>query len=154
MISIAEKVILLSDLDNLISYHHVEEVFELNIHHHEILSETNTSPKVMRGWVFEDISAIYLFMEKDRVSYHVLSWNHLQDCLVRYRSALPDVGIWDIYPFLYGEDLRDARTMRGESQREAAEILGSSQSVVARWEVGDRQPNIGFREKLCKVYGV
>ncbi|MGH2731173.1 MAG: helix-turn-helix domain-containing protein [Actinomycetota bacterium] len=39
-----------------------------------------------------------------------------------------------------GEFIREARKRSGLSQRELAELLGTTQAVIARWETGKRSP--------------
>jgi transcriptional regulator with XRE-family HTH domain len=40
-----------------------------------------------------------------------------------------------------GEFIREARKRSGLSQRELAELLGTTQAVIARWETGARSPS-------------
>ncbi len=39
-----------------------------------------------------------------------------------------------------GELIREARKRRNLSQRELADLLGTTQSVITRWETGERSP--------------
>jgi transcriptional regulator with XRE-family HTH domain len=41
-----------------------------------------------------------------------------------------------------GEFIREARKRAGLSQRELAEQLGTTQAVIARWEIGQRSPSL------------
>jgi transcriptional regulator with XRE-family HTH domain len=40
-----------------------------------------------------------------------------------------------------GELIREARKRAGLSQRDLAELLGTTQAVIARWETGRRSPS-------------
>lgn len=40
-----------------------------------------------------------------------------------------------------GELIREARKRRGLTQRELAELLGTTQAVIGRWESGSRSPD-------------
>lgn len=44
--------------------------------------------------------------------------------------------------FRGGEIIREARLRAGLSQQELADRLGTSQSVIARWEKGHRSPTV------------
>lgn len=44
-------------------------------------------------------------------------------------------------PMKGGELIREARKRSGLSQRELAELLGTTQAVIARWETGARSPS-------------
>ena len=41
----------------------------------------------------------------------------------------------------------------GWSQRRVAELVGTSEDEVSRWERGERKPGPFFQEKLCLLYG-
>ena len=49
--------------------------------------------------------------------------------------------------------LRYERQLRGWSQRKVADLVGTSEDVVSRWERGERKPSPFFQEKLCLLYG-
>jgi transcriptional regulator with XRE-family HTH domain len=44
------------------------------------------------------------------------------------------------------------REMRGWSQEDLAEKVGTSQKVVSRWERGESTPHPYYRQKLCKLF--
>lgn len=48
--------------------------------------------------------------------------------------------------------LRRERQLRGWSQQRVAELVGTSEDVVSRWERGERRPSPFFQEKLCVLY--
>src|SRR5436305_9046338 len=49
--------------------------------------------------------------------------------------------------------LRQERQVRGWSQQKVAELVGTSEDVVSRWERGERRPSPFFQEKFCLLYG-
>ena len=49
--------------------------------------------------------------------------------------------------------LRRERQLRGWSQQKVAELVGTSEDVMSRWERGERKPSPFFQEKLCILYG-
>lgn len=49
--------------------------------------------------------------------------------------------------------LRRERQLRGWSQQKVAELVGTSEDVVSRWERGERKPSPFFQEKFCVLYG-
>jgi transcriptional regulator with XRE-family HTH domain len=49
--------------------------------------------------------------------------------------------------------LRRERQLRGWSQHRVAELVGTSEDVVSRWERGERKPSPFFQEKFCLLYG-
>lgn len=49
--------------------------------------------------------------------------------------------------------LRRERQLRGWSQQKIAELVGTSEDVVSRWERGERKPSPFFQEKFCVLYG-
>src|SRR6266536_3107347 len=57
------------------------------------------------------------------------------------------------YPeeFVPNEHLRRARSLRGWSQAELAEQVGTSFEMVSRWERGVTVPSTYYRERLCAV---
>jgi tetratricopeptide (TPR) repeat protein/transcriptional regulator with XRE-family HTH domain len=50
--------------------------------------------------------------------------------------------------------LVEARLLRGWSQQEVAERLGTTHVNVSRWERGVTKPNPYFRRKLCRLFGL
>src|ERR1700730_10213101 len=48
--------------------------------------------------------------------------------------------------------LRAAREMRGWTQAEVAEKIGTTSVNVSRWENGNTSPGPHYREKLCALY--
>ena len=44
------------------------------------------------------------------------------------------------------------REIRGWSQEDLAEKVGTSQKVVSRWERGESIPLPYYRQKLCKLF--
>lgn len=55
--------------------------------------------------------------------------------------------------FIPNEQLRRARTLKGWTQAELAEKVGTSFEMVSRWERGITIPNPYFRKRLCDVLG-
>jgi transcriptional regulator with XRE-family HTH domain len=55
--------------------------------------------------------------------------------------------------FVHNERLRRARSLKGWSQADLAEQVGTSFEVVSRWERGVTVPSPYYRERLCKVLG-
>jgi len=51
------------------------------------------------------------------------------------------------------ERLKHEREMRGWSQSDVAEEVGTDQKVVSRWERGISRPSPYFRRKLCELFG-
>jgi transcriptional regulator with XRE-family HTH domain len=51
------------------------------------------------------------------------------------------------------ERLKRERELRGWSQGDIAEKIGTDQKVVSRWECGRSRPSPYFRQKLCELYG-
>ena len=49
--------------------------------------------------------------------------------------------------------LRRERIQRDLSQQKLADLLGTTQVTISRWEGGSQQPNTYFREKLCALFG-
>src|SRR5581483_9867723 len=49
--------------------------------------------------------------------------------------------------------LRQERTQRNLSQQKLADLLGTTQVTISRWEGGGQQPSAYFREKLCALFG-
>jgi transcriptional regulator with XRE-family HTH domain len=55
--------------------------------------------------------------------------------------------------FVPNERLRRARSLKGWSQAEVAEQVGTSFEMVSRWERGVTVPSPYYRERLCAVLG-
>jgi transcriptional regulator with XRE-family HTH domain len=55
--------------------------------------------------------------------------------------------------FVPNERLRRARTLKGWSQAELAEQVGTSFEMVSRWERGITVPSPHYRKRLCTVIG-
>ena len=53
--------------------------------------------------------------------------------------------------FLPNEDLRRTRNLKGWTQTELAEQVGTSFEMVSRWERGVTIPSAYFRKRLCSV---
>lgn len=53
-----------------------------------------------------------------------------------------------------GEKIKVARQSRGLSQRDIAERIGLSSSVVGMYETGKRRPSYEALEALCDVFNV
>jgi transcriptional regulator with XRE-family HTH domain/tetratricopeptide (TPR) repeat protein len=49
--------------------------------------------------------------------------------------------------------LRFERELRGWSQEDLAEKVGTTQKIVSRWERGESTPLPYYRQKLCKFFG-
>src|SRR5205085_8090548 len=49
--------------------------------------------------------------------------------------------------------LRFERELRGWSQEDLAEKVGTSQKVVSRWERGESTPLPYYRQRLCQLFG-
>lgn len=52
-----------------------------------------------------------------------------------------------------GELVREARKRAGLSQRELAELMGTTQAVVARWETGVRSPTLERVHEAVRACG-
>src|SRR5262245_16845770 len=53
--------------------------------------------------------------------------------------------------FVPNEHLRRARNLKGWSQSDLAEQVGTSFEMVSRWERGVTVPSTYYRERLCNV---
>lgn len=53
-----------------------------------------------------------------------------------------------------GEIIREARLRAGLSQQELAERLGTTQSVIARWETGARSPTFESLRRAVRAAGL
>jgi transcriptional regulator with XRE-family HTH domain len=50
--------------------------------------------------------------------------------------------------------LRAARERRGWSQAALADLVGTTELTVGRWERGERSPQLLYRAKLCELFGM
>ena len=55
--------------------------------------------------------------------------------------------------FVPNERLRQARSLKGWSQADLAEQVGTSFEIVSRWERGVTAPSPYYRKRLCTVLG-
>jgi transcriptional regulator with XRE-family HTH domain len=55
--------------------------------------------------------------------------------------------------FVPNERLRRARSLKGWSQGDLAEQVGTSFEMVSRWERGITVPSPYYRQRLCNVLG-
>jgi len=55
--------------------------------------------------------------------------------------------------FVPNERLRRARSLKGWSQAELAEQVGTSFEMVSRWERGITVPSPYYRERMCSALG-
>ncbi len=53
-----------------------------------------------------------------------------------------------------GELIKEARKRGGLTQRELAELLGTTQSVIARWETGKRSPTFEVVVEAVRACGL
>jgi transcriptional regulator with XRE-family HTH domain len=51
------------------------------------------------------------------------------------------------------EALRRQRLLRGWSQKKVADLLGTSEDIVSRWEHGKKKTSPFYQEKLCDLFG-
>lgn len=49
--------------------------------------------------------------------------------------------------------LKRVRELRGWSQEDVAEKIGTTQKIVSRWERGESMPVPYYRQRLCKLFG-
>lgn len=54
----------------------------------------------------------------------------------------------------FGEKLKQARTRKGLTQRELAEIMKVSKNTITSWEIGTREPNVLSIKQLLSVLGL
>ena len=54
----------------------------------------------------------------------------------------------------FGDKLKQVRQNRGLSQREFADILGTSKQVISRYELGQTTPKISVVAKWCQTLGI
>lgn len=50
--------------------------------------------------------------------------------------------------------LKAARVNAGLTQKQAADAMGTKQSVISRWEKGQVLPSLKSIMTICRVYGV
>ena len=55
---------------------------------------------------------------------------------------------------LYAKRLRDLREDRDKTQKEIADVLGTSQTMYARYERGANELPLRHLVTLCRYYGV
>jgi repressor LexA len=54
----------------------------------------------------------------------------------------------------FGDVLQGLREKAGLSQRELADLAGTSQKAISFWEMGKRDPTLSNLQKLCDALGV
>lgn len=54
----------------------------------------------------------------------------------------------------YGEKIKEARTKKKFTQKQLAELIGVSNNLVCKWEIGDRTPKPEMLEKLIDILDV
>ena len=54
----------------------------------------------------------------------------------------------------FSKNLKELRIEKGLSQQELAQILNVTQSTVAKWESGDREPNFSILIQVAKFFEV
>ncbi len=55
---------------------------------------------------------------------------------------------------IFSEKLKELRQETGLTQTQLAKKVGISQAGIAKWETGDRSPDIEFVVILAKFFGV
>jgi len=55
---------------------------------------------------------------------------------------------------MIGDNIRKLREALGRTQKEFAEIIGTDESLLCRWETGDRPPNGESIQKILDATGV
>ncbi len=53
-----------------------------------------------------------------------------------------------------GEEFKYHRQTAGLSQKQLAELIGTSQQNISRWEKNEVEPGISFCIKLADYYGI
>lgn len=53
---------------------------------------------------------------------------------------------------LFNSRLRELRKEKALTQTQLAQILNVSQATVAKWETGDREPDLIMILRLCEVF--
>ena len=54
----------------------------------------------------------------------------------------------------FSKNLKELRIEKGLSQQELAQIFNVTQSTVAKWESGDREPNFSILIELANYFEV
>ena len=54
----------------------------------------------------------------------------------------------------FSKNLKELRIEKGLSQQELAQIFNVTQSTVAKWESGDREPNFSILIQVAKFFEV
>ncbi len=54
----------------------------------------------------------------------------------------------------FSKNLKELRIEKGLSQQELAQILNVTQSTVAKWESGDREPNFSILIELSNYFNI
>ncbi len=81
------------------------------------------------------------------------SWNHLRDR--RMKSPATRTGYEHAKAaYEVSRMIRELREARQLSQRELAERMGTTQSVVGRLEAGGSRPTLGTLERVAQALGL
>jgi ribosome-binding protein aMBF1 (putative translation factor) len=81
------------------------------------------------------------------------SWSELRDRRMQSRAAGKAYEeAWAAYDL--GRMVRDMREARGLSQRQLAERMGTTQSVVGRLESGGSRPTLATLERVAEALGL
>lgn len=54
----------------------------------------------------------------------------------------------------FSKNLKELRMEKGLSQQELAQIFNVTQSTVAKWESGDREPNFSILIELSNYFNI
>ena len=54
----------------------------------------------------------------------------------------------------FSKNLKELRIEKGLSQQELAQIFNVTQSTVAKWESGEREPNFSILIQIAKLFKV
>ena len=54
----------------------------------------------------------------------------------------------------FSKNLKELRIEKGLSQQELAQILNVTQSTVAKWKSGDREPNFSILIELSNYFNI
>lgn len=54
----------------------------------------------------------------------------------------------------FSKNLKELRIEKGLSQQELAQIFNVTQSTVAKWESGDREPNFSILIELSNYFNI
>jgi transcriptional regulator with XRE-family HTH domain len=60
----------------------------------------------------------------------------------------------EVEPGVFGRKILELRKERGWSQPELAKIIGTSGTIIGRYERGEVTPSIEVARKLAEVFGV